>query len=199
MNIFSPMSALNPNERQLSNRLTGIIAGLGGALALALSPVASANEMREHERLWNTLQNNGITTILNSPAYCDEETAGSYSSGAGVLFVCQENARVPYKEVLWTDYDLDTLRHEAHHVVQDCIRGGLGDGLYETLFDGNELTTFVTNAVTDDEIDWVIKTYASQGASEEVIVQELEAFAAAKSVSAATIADAVNNTCGYPQ
>ena len=50
--------------------------------------------------------------------------------------------------------------------------------------------------LTDDEIDWVIKTYATQGASEEIIVQELEAFAAAKSVSAATIADAVENVCG---
>ena len=166
------------------------------ATAVLTGSPGLANEMREHERLWNTLQDNGITTILNSPAYCDKDTAGSYSSSAGVLFVCQENARVPYKEVSWTDYDLDTLRHEAHHVVQDCIKGGLGDGRYETLFEGNELSTFVSNALTDDEIDWVIKTYASQGADEEMIIQELEAFASAKSVSAGTIADAVNNTCG---
>ena len=166
------------------------------ATAVLTGSPGLANEMKEHERLWNTLQSHGVTTILNSPAYCDSETAGSYSSGAGVLFVCQENAKVPYKEVSWTDYDLDTLRHEAHHVVQDCLAGGLGDGRYDTLFSSDDLTEFVTNALNEDEIDWVIKTYASQGASEDIIIQELEAFAAAKSVSAGTIADAVNNTCG---
>ena len=152
--------------------------------------------MKEHERLWNTLQSHGVATVLNSPAYCDKDTAGAYSSSAGVLFVCQENAKAPYKEVSWTDYDLDTLRHEAHHVVQDCLAGGLGDGQYDTLFSSNELSEFVTNALDKSEIDWVISTYAMQGATEEMILQELEAFASAKVVSATTIADAVNNTCG---
>ena len=50
-------------------------------------------------------------------------------------------------------------------------------------------------SLTPDEIDWVIKTYASQGADEEMIIQELEAFAAAKYVSADTIADAVVSSC----
>ncbi len=197
MTLFSSMNDLNPNERWLSNRVTGVVTGLGGAIALALSPVAGATgTVQEHEVLVDALQGVGVTVVLNSPAYCDKDTAGAYSSGQRLLFVCQERATVPYKDNGWTSYDLDTLRHEAHHVVQDCLDGGLGDGLYGNLFnDRAELEEFVTDSLDSDEIDWVISTYAMQGLPEHVILNELEAFAAAKVVDPNTIATTVTKVC----
>ena len=152
--------------------------------------------MQEHEHLWQTLESAGVTIVINSPAYCTQGTAGAYNSYESLLFVCQQNAKLPYKEVDWTDFDLDTLRHEAHHVVQDCLAGNLGDNDFDTLFpqDGT-LKEFVTSALTKQEIKWVIAQYGSQAASDEEILIELEAFAAAKTVNADTISDAVLNQC----
>ncbi len=191
------MSDLNPNEQWLSNRVTGVVTGLGGAIALALSPVAGATgTVQEHEAIVHALEGIGVQVVLNSPAYCDDETAGAYSSGQRLLFVCQERATVPYRDNGWTDYDLDTLRHEAHHVVQDCLKGGLGDGYYDNLFDTRkELEEFVTSSLSSEEIDWVITTYAMEGADEEIILNELEAFAAAKVVDPDTIATTVTKVC----
>ena len=181
-------------------KLKNIAIGMCAALAAAFTPIgakANINDMDAHSRLWDTLEEAGVTLVMNSHTYCDKDTAGAYSSTHMVMFICQESARTPYKPIEWTPFDLDTLRHEAHHVVQDCLNGGIGDNKFSPLFDReDEFTAFVEGSLTPDEIDWVIKTYASQGADEEMIIQELEAFASAKSVSAGTIADAVNNTCG---
>ena len=37
-----------------------------------------------------------------------------------------------FDHVQWTENDLDTLRHEAMHVLQDCSAGRVGDGLLES-------------------------------------------------------------------
>ena len=164
--------------------------------ALAPSAALATGTVKEHEVLVHALEGVGVTVVLNSPSYCDEETAGAYSSGQRLLFVCQEHATVPYKDNGWSAYDLDTLRHEAHHVVQDCLDGGLGDGYFDNLFnDRRELEEFVYSSLDQDEIDWIIGTYGQQGAPEDVIVNELEAFAAAKVVTPGTIADAVTRNC----
>ncbi len=170
------------------------------ATLAALTPCAAlaTGTVQEHEVLVNTLERVGVQVVLNSPTYCDSETAGAYASGERLLFVCQENATVPYRDNGWTAYDLDTLRHEAHHVLQDCLAGGLGDGDYDNLFeDRRDLEEFVTTALTQEEIDWIIGTYSKQGADEEVIINELEAFAAAKTVKPSTIAEAVSNNCRF--
>lgn len=175
--------------------LASIAAGVA-SLGLSLPAVAGSNSMEEHRRLWDSVEQAGVTVVLNSPVVCDSKTSGQYNSGEGLLFVCQENATVPYKDIGWTDYDLDTLRHEAHHVVQDCVAGGLGDWEFQPLFrDEDELLEFITSSLTEDEIRWVIDTYTVAGLPEDVIAQELEAFAAAKVVSAETIANVVTEVC----
>ena len=45
-----------------------------------------------------------------------------------LMVICQENRIPGVREMTsWTEEDLDTLRHESHHLVQDC-RGGDGRG-----------------------------------------------------------------------
>ena len=81
-------------------------------------------------------------------------------------------------------------------MVQDCLAGGLGDGEYDNLFnDRKDLEAFVYGSLDQEEIDWIIGTYGQQGAPDHVIINELEAFAAAKVVEPGTIADAVTRNC----
>ena len=178
-------------------KLKNIGLGICAALAAAFTPLgvkANINDMDAHSRLWDTLEEAGVTLVMNSPAYCDKDTAGAYASREGLMFICQESARTPYKPIEWTPFDLDTLRHEAHHVVQDCLNGDIGDNKFSPLFDReDEFTAFVEGSLTPDEIDWVIMTYGHED-SEDILI-ELEAFAAAKYVSADTIADAVVSSC----
>ena len=100
------------------------------------------------------------------------------------------------RQVAWTDNDLDTLRHEAQHVIQDCMVGGLGDMRSDTYFTHDELVEFLAkSSLTQDNIENIIQTYAADGASEEVIIMELEAFSVAADVDAASIAGAVRKFC----
>ena len=40
------------------------------------------------------------------------------------IMICQDDRiETSDQEVEWTENDYDTLRHEAHHVVQDCMKG----------------------------------------------------------------------------
>jgi hypothetical protein len=199
--LFSSMKDLTPAQRKVSNRVTGACAGLLGAVALATGIPAKAqgpttNSVSDHYILVQALERVGITVVLNSPYYCDKQTAGAYHSSAKTLVVCQENATRPYDDQGWTAYDLDTLRHEGHHVVQDCLAGAVGDSDFDVLFTAEqEFEEFVRGALTDNEIDWIIMTYADGG--EEVIMHELEAFASAKAVTPQTIAEAISNTCKF--
>ena len=194
------MTELTAAQRKVSNRVTGAAVGACAALAAALGVPATAaptvSSVSDHIILVEALERVGVTVVLNSPAYCDSETAGSYHSSERVLTVCQEGATRAYADQGWTAYDLDTLRHEAHHVVQDCLAGGLGDSDFDALFnDEHDFEEFVTGSLTKDEIDWILESYSE--APPHVILHELEAFAAAKSVRPETIAEAVENHCTF--
>ena len=65
-----------------------------------------------------------------NPDRCDTEKAyGWYWAAANELVVCQENKiKGSNAQVEWTEEDYDTLRHEAHHLVQDCMARDNRDG-----------------------------------------------------------------------
>ena len=53
---------------------------------------------------------------------------GFYSSHNRVLVVCNDRyVKGENEDPQWTANDLDTLRHEAQHLIQDCMVGGLAD------------------------------------------------------------------------
>ena len=112
------------------------------------------------------------------------------------MVICQDKAGKAGVEVDWTENDLDTLRHEAHHVVQDCIAGRPFDHRAELLFDTEEeFTEFITNGLTREEAEWVVKAYTELGVSEEQVLHELEAFATARTVNPNTISDVLLHQC----
>jgi hypothetical protein len=95
-------------------------------LPMAFNSPAKANTMDDHVRLLGAVQSTGVTVKIN-PDECDEENNaygwfGTYQSGQQELVVCQVNKITGVSEMVrWSAEDLDTIRHEAHHLVQDCM------------------------------------------------------------------------------
>ena len=180
----------------LFNKLASVI--IGSSLVFLSSPARATTVWEEHVRLWNALGEVGIETLVNDPYFCSDGSDGLYYSRERTLIVCQDNASsLSSKEVDLTSNDLDTLRHEAHHVVQDCVAGDIGDSELGNYFsDRSEYEDFITNALTLDQAQKIVESYRLNGASDEVIVNELEAFAVARTVDASLIADALLKVCG---
>lgn len=171
---------------------------LGTSLLLSGSPSRATTTVDDHISLWNSLERAGINIVINDVDFCgDGRVDGAYIPRLKTLVICQDNASpISSRQVDWTENDLDTLRHEAHHVVQDCLRGRIGDGLSGPLFNTREtLSEFVDDILTDQQIDWIIRNYREQGADNDVIIMEVEAFAVAEGVSPETIADGIDKSC----
>ena len=164
---------------------------------LFLSPSLATGTYEEHVELYNTLVESGVPVHINDTQICTDGMAGAYYPQYNVMGICQDN-RSPITEtqVKWTENDLDTLRHEAQHVVQDCV-AGLDNSDLQTMFnqDTDEYSDFIIDNLTDDEIQSIIQNYRSAGADDETIILELEAFAVAKSVNPLLIASAVKRLC----
>lgn len=171
------------------------LATLTAASTPALAIPMAGNTYEHHQLLWNTLREVGIATVLNGPD-CAEGSDGTYRPSNKTLTVCQDNGEVGGPAVAWTDNDFDTLRHEAHHVVQDCLGVRSGNGLFRLYFTEEEdYLTFVGNALTERQIKGITENYASRGVEGVMLLAELEAFAAANSVSAEVIANSVSTFC----
>jgi hypothetical protein len=91
------------------------------------------------------------------------------------MVICQENKRVVNEEVNWTEEDLDTLRHEAQHLVQDCMDGERQGELGAVYRDPIDLAKKVLG---DRGVRSIIDAYSD--ASKHVVVMELEAFSVAR-------------------
>lgn len=165
------------------------------AAVFAVAPVSvKANEA--HERLWDTLGEVGVTLVANTKEYCMDDYAGVYDSMKRLLVVCQKSDRnFSGRLVALTEYDRDTIRHEAHHVIQDCIKTDIGDGVLNVMFEGKELFRFVQNSLSKEKITWIIKSYKMNGATNAMLLLELEAFAVADTVSPDTISNELKRLC----
>ena len=145
--------------------------------ASANNYVPQEGSFAAHVRLAKMLEKSGVDFILN-PSKCDERDALGWYNGRGrELVVCQEN-KIPgsSREVAWTDEDLDTLRHEAQHAIQDCMVGGNHDHRLGSVYD--RPVALAKRHLSPRTINWIINT-GYRDASDHVKVLELEAFAVA--------------------
>ena len=116
--------------------------------------------------------------------------------GQTIVVICQDNAKFHNEEVDWTENDLDTLRHEAHHLIQDCADRQRGDGnLIRTYLMTTIINFVVQNSLGSETVKRIIMNYKELGADSETIVLELEAFAVANAVPARSIGDKVIRLC----
>ena len=146
----------------------------------------------------------GVRVYFN-PAVCAPSDglnpSGFYISQSRQLVVCQDAGKYDGELVPFTANDLDTVRHEAQHVVQDCI-DGIGDNSLVNMFPVVEtqgalsLREFVaTSGLSPQTLMHIFTTYTQAGADTEVLALEFEAFAVANSIDAADIAVAVGKAC----
>ena len=172
---------------------------IAGLAVLLLSPVAVvAGPMEDHEQLWQSLQRAGVTLRVNNPQLCGENTGGGmYNSLYRTLVICQDGkaSASSGQQVAWTENDMDTLRHEAHHVIQDCLDGTLGDGRMLPVYTDTDQWKEFVSKMPQDKIDFIIEQYRSMGADNHLLYLELEAFSAAHVVSAVNIARGVDKVC----
>ena len=148
------------------------------ATSMIAAPAAeSKGTYAEHGQLGNAVRSTGITLKFN-PAKCDERDAmGWYWSYGAEMVICQENHTRAHgygNEVRWTEEDLDTLRHEAQHLIQDCMDGSK-NGRLDAVY--NKPIALAVSILGEDGAQNVVETYSD--ASEHIKVMELEAFAVA--------------------
>ena len=157
--------------------------------------------IEEHIELLNTIQGLGINVVINDYLTCtsQKDVAGYWHGSRRKFALCQESIRHSRNPV-WTgevilasDDDLDTIRHEAHHIVQDCVDGTLDGGL-QPFFNDEDLSTFLAE-YPDWKEDRIIDTYRKDGASNRVIKLEVEAWAVADTVDASSISRAIKQVC----
>ena len=151
--------------------------------------------MEQHKDLMRALHRVGVEVVINDPRYCDDSTSGSYFPEVAVLSVCQDYAtRWNNRMIGWSSNDLDTLRHEAQHVVQDCNAGELGDGDMGRMFDAEALLEMIKISNIPHEGYQVIWEQYSD-TSHTVRMMEMEAFMVASDIPADIIADKVVEYC----
>ena len=176
-----------------------LLATLSFSGAAIAAPRPSQSEIQRHYNLMRTAQEAGTSVFINHPVCADVPGAnGMYYPHPNVLVICQDNAEeYNGEEVEWTHNDLDTIRHETQHMVQDCVAGFHNGELKRVFADDKELIQFALTAVGEETLNRIAYVYTNQGASEEVIMLEFEAFSVASAVSPENIADAVRSTCTY--
>ena len=134
-----------------------------------------------HRQLVESIKNLGVIVLVNHKLHCiSKEFAGLYYDN-GVLVICQDNRPENNGiEVEWTDNDLDTLRHEAHHIVQDCALGTIADGKMIRMFvNEDEYFDFIEGSSLD-----LVELYTKlrEILSEEETLIEIEAYVVAKDI-----------------
>lgn len=160
-------------------------------------PVKAQNTYDDHKELLTTIQDLGVVTLINHKIHCTKsEFAGIYYTN-GMLIICQENRKANNGiQIDWTEGDLDTLRHEAHHIVQDCAIGNIGDDKIGRMFSTNkEFFDFIENSsYTENQL---VNMYMKlrEDLSEEESFLEIEAYVVAKDIPAESIKRKIVDYC----
>ena len=194
---------VNPKMKMLTRFTVLLFATLSFASSAFAAPrrVPTRTEIQQHNDLVQVVRSTGTQVFVNHPVCEDTGADGMYYAGPNVLVICQDNAKQAKKfdgkEVAWTYNDLDTIRHEAQHMIQDCV-AGFHNGNLKPMFSDDERAEFARAALGDDMVNRIAYTYSRNGASREVIELEFEAFSVAAVVAPYYIAEAVVKACPTP-
>ena len=171
------------------NLITKLVTSAYIAASAVIGVSAPAEAMSErtrynHRYLLEAVVATGVEVRINQaidchPKYNDGENYfGSYNGRRRELAICQEDLmqtnNFQGQVINFTNEDLDTLRHEAHHLVQDCMDNNLNSELHYVYDDP---MTLAANTLTERHARTIVKGYAERG--EHVVRLELEAFSVA--------------------
>ena len=140
-------------------------------------PAEAASSHSAHVRLSKAVQRAGIDVYVYHEV-CDKGNAyGMYIPAHSAIVICQENRVKGSRDtVAWTEEDYDTLRHEVHHVVQDCMDDSF-NGILGSVY--REPIELGVRVMGKGKTVRVAELYEEQGASTHIQVMEIEAFAVA--------------------
>lgn len=169
---------------------------LNRILIVALSVVSLATPTSagqfvdpSHRTIIQATQRAGVRYEVN-PTDCPGDVDGFYTGDR--LVVCQDRGTRGGPEKLWTANDLDTLRHEAVHLAQDCR-----DGAIDMMIDppSDEKVNAMIDRLGADKALKIWKDYHNRNLYMEGILIEFEAFFAARYNSPESIAQEINTYC----
>ena len=152
-------------------------------LCTSVPSMAQSNHTH-HQMLVDIVKANNVTVYINPDGLCNPKTNGDrkifgfYAGADQLLVICQEEAMrrgVYDAQYAWSEEDYDTLRHESHHLVQDCRDESLNARLH-TVY--TKPLVFASGVLSKRRYNWVIETYKDRG--EETVILELEAFSVAQ-------------------
>ncbi len=176
---------------------------------LSTSPALALDPPPGHGQLIDTLRAHGVYVEINPNEVCDATKTESSVHGVytyserhstPLMGICQDYGGTG-AQTIWTENDLDTLRHETIHFIQDCIDGDV-DGELAAIYDGPGGNSNIEYGIKDiigvigpEKSLAIINRYEAANVSPEIIQLELEAFYLASSQKAETIAKVVEATC----
>ena len=177
--------------------MKAFISTLLASIAIA-TPAVAGSLPADHQQFLNTMANDGVHVHINEPAQaCFDNTgmSGSYVvfEGERFLVVCQDN-RKNSDVVEWTANDLDTIRHEGFHIIQDCMAGDNNDMVFDTVF--TDLDDVIDNLGVPEAMNIMSaysRTYEKDRHGD--IRYELEAFYAARDYSASELNSMYHRYC----
>ena len=149
---------------------------LATALIAGSAIAAPAQAAQPHLELARAVIASGVSLQIN-PADCASRDGvlGWYAGQQRRMVVCLEKG-VDQKE--WTAEDFDTLRHEAQHLIQDCMVGTDHDHVLGPVY--QQPVDLALDVLGRDNSQRIVRQYREGGASDHVLVLELEAFAVAR-------------------
>ena len=161
---------------------------------------SSSDNIQDHIELLNTLEEMGVNVQINNPNICQREptnVAGFWMGSQKLFVLCQQairNSKFPVYDgriQQASDDDLDTIRHEAHHVIQDCMNGDMDGSLVEYLSDDNKEDFY--QFYPEWKQNYIRRQYADE--TPQIIQLEIEAWAVADLISAEHIEEVLIREC----
>lgn len=170
------------------HKILATVLAVGTVLSTSAPVLATGTIYDQHNALVATLKSHGISLYLDADD-CTANAAlgGFYHSPSRSMVICNNGS------TQMTEDNMDTLRHESIHVIQDCRDGVPAN---------SELHRVLKPGVVEDlaarfgvDLDRITQIYKSHGRDAHVISLEHEAFTAAAGMSADTIARALDTMC----
>ena len=161
------------NQTSMNKTLTTLLF----SLVSMSSPALAQSSHSAHVTLSKEIQKVGIDVYVNHKI-CDSTTSfGMYVPNHSSVVICQQNRVKGSRDTVeWTEEDYDTLRHEVHHVVQDCVDKSM-DGILASVY--KKPLKFGVAVLGSEMAMNVAQLYEEQGATPHIQVMEVEAFAVA--------------------
>ena len=161
---------------------------------------SSRDKIQDHIELLNTLEEMGVNVQINNPTICgrqESNVAGLWMGSKQLFVICQQairNSKFPVYDgriQQASDDDLDTIRHEAHHVIQDCMDGDMDGSLVEYLDEENKEEFY--KLYPEWKQNYIRVQYADE--TPQIIQLEVEAWAVADLISAEHIEEVLIREC----